>query len=653
MEKAGMPLIPGFCYNDGMTICADCRRDIPADSNFCPGCGAKISSVPVASDELKLVTMMFADVSGFTAMSEKLSPDEVKEIMDDLFGRLTRAIESENGTVIKYEGDCIMAGFGMQRATDMDPAYACYAALKMQAEIRNFSEELEKMRGFSLAMRIGMHTGKVVLGQIGGRMDVLGDAVNLAARMEQNAEPGSIMVTNDLVRLLKGQFEVMDRPEITVKGKSESVTPWIVMGKAVLAQRKVLGRTLPLIGRDVEFNAMTGVFRACRESGQTYVILVRGEAGVGKSRLMREFETFLHGLEETVWLNRTFFNSVASESYHVFRVFLAARLDKAGQDLEAFFTEHCPEVDASARAVFVATLSALTGLTQEPAAVEGEQMKKSAFRGFQLLFQGLCRIAPVVFVIEDLHRADEGSLELIRYLTAWCEGSLTFALTARPGNPEFETICVRQTLIDLQPLGSDSVELLITEVAGTALPEITEKIVRVSGGNPFFIEEFLTMLHVRGVLREEQGRLLMDGSRLERLEIPDSLTLLMQEKVENLDRSAVEFLKAASVMGRTFIVEAAGSMDGAGSPDLEALLLSGLLLPDPERNEPDIRCLMFNHDLLRDAFYDRLTKKQKSGLHQQAGAWIEDYIASRPGQAARYYSELALHFSEAHDTDRE
>jgi len=279
-----------------MPACARCGRENPEGSRFCNGCGAELARAPAQSgEERKVVTVLFADVTGSTALGERLDAEELKDVMAAFFGAMRAEIEAEGGTVEKYIGDAVMAAFGVPRAHDDDPARALRAALRMRARLAALNDTLQERHGVALELRIGINTGEVMAATEPrpGEALATGDAVNAAARLEQAAEPGAVLVSERTARAARG-FRFVPARLLELRGKGEGLRAVELLAEQAIAEGALPGRRVPLVGRRRELELLTTTYRRVVEEGRPHLMTLYGEAGVGKSRLVAEM---LAGIE--------------------------------------------------------------------------------------------------------------------------------------------------------------------------------------------------------------------------------------------------------------------------------------------------------------------------------------------------------------------
>ena len=504
--------------------CLECGFLNPKKAKFCMDCGNAYPSQLTAlrfEDELKLVTILFADIKGFTQMSTRFAPDTIKEIMDQCFEFLTRHVVEESGTVLKYEGDSLMAVFGMQDGSDTAPLFSCYSALKMQTSLREFSVQLKADKGIDFSMRVGIHLGKVVRGAVGGHQDILGDAVNIAKRMEQNAPEGQIMVTHELASQLRGRFTLESQGAIQVKGKEEAVKCSLVLGKASCYSRKLFCHEVSLFERVAEQAEIQKCFDESRTELSPRIVLVESEAGIGKSKLIRGFIDHLVQKKDPFLFGQCLYNSTVSSDFRVFKV-LFYNLEIQDQDslLRRLAYDDFHQ-DGDVLKYNSALICHLLGFKyKNPESLEhlkeSEKIRIKAFQAMARWFEVVSLKTPVIIMIDDMHWADESSLKLMDYMLENVKGPLFFLCAGRPIRlaKKFTFQSRRGRRIDLKALSTDQTIRFIRHIMldMDSVPiTFVEDLACVSQGNPLFVEEFLLHCKNKGVF-SYQGEWVYDSS---------------------------------------------------------------------------------------------------------------------------------------------
>lgn len=633
-----------------MKVCQDCRTENPPRANFCFHCGRPFET---RSDELKIVTVLFADLKGFTDLSTHLAPDELKEVVDSCFSLLVQSIEEEGGRVLKHEGDCIMAAFGLSGGADMAPSLACYAALRMQGRMGAFDHPLLARVRRTLSLRIGIHTGQVVIGEVGRMTDILGDTVNVAKRMEQNAPEGGILITEETARHTAMRFQLSEIQGITVKGKQEEVACRLVLGKHSLRRRSILGKSCPTLGRQKEFRRIRELYENVLLSDIPHLHLLEGEAGIGKSRLMQDFSDLLKSLPDQVYICRTNFNSTLSHDYRVFRVFLFRLGLDSTEKIRHCLKADLPEMPDEEKERFVSAVAGLVGYEGGSQTPGGNSQVSLAFSCIRLWFEEVSRTRPIVFLVDDMHWADEGSLRLLDSLLSTLKGRFFVLCAGRPVRKARDFFFTTRNCSgqDIQALLGPQTRRMALEFLRQVegLPrEILDQLVQVSAGNPLYLEEMILHLANQKVLDQRDGVWSYHAQTRTVVKLPTSIELAVQERLDLLCPEDRRVLQAASIFGRQFEWEAAEVLAEVkvSAVRMERIRKTGLVLP--EKPQPSGQMpWRFQSELVRDSLYQRMTSRKKRELHTQAGLWLEEYRAEASGPGV-----LSSHFKQGNRVDK-
>ena len=687
-----------FCQECGRPLgekrCPGCGNALERDAKFCPECGFRLDGAgaeaaapkereaelprPAADmedGELRTVTVLFADVSGFTAMSERLSPDVVHAVMDRILARLAEVIVEHGGRVDKYIGDCIMAEFGLPRAQDNDPQMAVDAALGMQAVMKDLGDEIEPEHGVRPRLRIGVNTGLVLAGHVGREGEksytVMGDAVNLASRLESAAPTGSVLISHYTYRHVVGLYDLHALDPIRVKGKKEPVRVVEVLG------RRAGGRLLPLrglhdveirmIGRDVELQMLHGYFRQIRENRYMEAVTVSGQAGIGKSRLVLEFLRLLEEREEqaAVFEAQCLPHGVAdpfSPWHETLASFFgidatrspAAAYGKIAEklcELEARApSDWTPERLAEVLAFVMAIDVDSPGIAALKDAQNAAANRRKGFEGLATLLRMIGEGRGVVLVVEDLHWAPEGLAELVTYLLEALRDSPVLAvITTRPEAVEdgrWRCASSRHHMLQLRPLPEVPARNLVTHIlrrAGRVDREFKDWIVRRGGGNPLLTEEL-----IRHMI--ELGRIVVsdDGWRLrtetwEGMTIPTTIAGLIERRIDVLSPEEKRLCQQAAVAGDVFWDGLLGAM-GAGEVGeiLERLEARDIIIREAASSLPGEKEYRFKLPLAREVLYDTTLLRNRHRYHEQCARWMEARFTDR-------LDEFAVRLAEHHE----
>ncbi len=570
--------------------CQSCGGDNPEGTPFCGHCGGKAPDAP-SPEERRLVTALFADISGFTPLADRLDPEELLEVIDPIVSALSTVIGRFEGYVEKFAGDALLALFGAPVSHDDDAERALRVALELHAELERM-KPLLSADAAGLTLHVGVNSGHGIARIIGSeaRTDyaVLGDAVILAQRLESAAPPGETYVSDSTVRLAEHAFEFEPVGELTLKGKSEPVPAWRLVRERPAAGRPQRAR---MVGRARELALLE---RAFADGG---AVTVTGEAGVGKSRLLKEARAAVEqrGLR---WLGARCLSYGAALPYWPFADLLR-RLD---------------EPDVASNPFFARLLGA--------AAPAGVAIDPEAFRrGLHAAFPDWLRsLGGAVLVIEDAHWLDAASQALVAELGLVGEPHLLL-LTARPeGEARLEDALPERARIELAPLDERGVEELLESQLGAPPPHgLAAFIGGRTGGNPFFVQELARSLQESGALVREQGRWEMRPGWDAR-SLPPTIEALLAGRMDALSRAAATTLQTASVIGRR-VPEPLLRAVGGDAVEADELVAAGFL--DEEQDE-GTRVLVFHHALVQDVAYERLLRKQRRELHREVARAAEE-----------------------------
>jgi class 3 adenylate cyclase len=558
--------------------------------------------------------VLFADLVGSTALGGSLDPEQTRDMLDRFYDAMAAEIALGGGTVEKFIGDAVVAVFGAPTAQEDHAERALQVALWMK-------DRLAELFGGRLALRIGVNTGDVVVGRPHeGSSFVTGDAVNVAARLEQGARPGQVLVGERTAALVGGAFEFDAPMAIEAKGKPEGV-PCRRLIRVLSPQRPRGGRgglSTAFVGRERQLATLHAELGRSIESGRPRVVTLVGEAGVGKTSLVREFQS---GLPQDVR-----FRLGRCLSYGR-GVTFSPLADVLRSEL-GLRQEESPEA-VLARLVGREILALTLGLD-----VAGELDPRAAGQRLQEewvhLLGGLVAERPMVLAVEDLHWSAGTLLELLDRILDEVAGPLLLLATARPGGPSLRTT---GESVDLEPLSEREAEEMLDRVLGApVLGPARELVIGQAEGNPFFLEEMLGELIDRRLLeRRKEGWALRDDARI--LGIPDSVQGVLSARIDLLTASAKTALQAAAVIGRSFSPPALASLVGSAA-EVRTLVERGFIRP----TEPE---LVFKHALTREVAYGSLPKAERARLHASFASWLEEQEAGdvRAGALAYHYAE--------------
>ncbi len=572
------------------------------------------------------MTVLFADLVGFSTIAEQLDPEDLRSLMTGTFSELTACVEAREGTVEKFIGDAVMAIFGVPVAHEDDPVRAVEAAVAMLDVVQARSKEAPS----ALELRIGINSGLVVSGTVGDgtQAGVMGDAVNVAARLQQGAGSGEIVVAESVWRRIRHRFDGNPIGALEVRGRDQPVPAYRVGRPRTAAIRL----QAPFVGRGEEL-ALLDLLWSSAVKGNAHVVSVVGEPGVGKSRLLAELASRTDALDIRVTCG-------GERAFGPFLDLLERILGGMPDDV----------IDLKARAGSLGVdedtalmLAALLGLAGAPPAVRmaDEQQKRQVFAGVWQFLLAAPGDRPAFIVLDDIHWADRSSLDLLGFLLERLGGSsLMLVLAYRPGFDQVERTALRasHTAVRLEPLTPEQSVMLARGYLGVSdLPADLERIVgERAEGNPFFVEELLQALLELGSLAVVDGQAIL--ARLE-MEVPDTVQGTILARVDRLDAEARSVLQHAAVIGRNFSTDLLEAVVGTGDirPQLDSLVRAQLLVEqEPGR-------WTFKHALIQEVTYDTLLLRQRRELHRSVAEALESQVGDDPA----YLEMLAEHYGRA------
>ena len=629
-----------------MATCPRCGEESPDGAQLCSFCGSPLGHAPPA--RRKVATVLFCDMTGSTALGERLDPEALRDVMFRYFHDMRTAIERHGGTVEKYIGDAVMAVFGVPTTHEDDALRAVRAASEMQASLAVLNEELRQRFGDTVAVRIGVNTGEVVTSDLGeadpsAGTIVTGDTVNVAARLEQAAPPGGVLLGERTWRAARRALTAEPMDPLDLKGKSEPVPAYRLTSLKESAEPRRSALAAGMVGREDDLAELERAFAQCREERRARLVTVVGEAGVGKSRLVAEF---LRSVEREA---RALSGRCPSYGEGVTYWPLAEVIRQAtaahGETADGARARVAGLLEGEADAERVSELiCTAVGLGDCAASPEGIAW------GARRVLETLAAERPVVVVLDDLQWAQPVFLDLVETLASRSRGAPILVLcVARPGLFERRPQFGGDTTIRLAPLGASESTGLIEGLLGDAClpPETQARVAEVAGGNPLFIEELLAALIDDGTLRRQDGAWTAVGD-LARIEIPPTLEALLGSRLDRLDREQRAAVERASVEGQVFHEDALRALspaEGEMLPEtLEELDRKQLICSDAPAVAGDA-AFRFRHLLIRDAAYRGVAKRTRAHLHEHLADWLEQ--AAR-GRIAEHEEVIGYHLEQAY-----
>ena len=637
------------------------------------------ATAPDPTQTLRQVSILFLDVVGSTTLAQRLDPEEVSAVMDSVLSRGTALVESHSGRVLQYAGDNILAAFGADESSEDDTQRAVRCGLALLELGKTLGAEVLAAHGHAgLDVRVGIHTGGVLLG---GGVDedgsIRGQAVNIAARMEQTAPAGGLRISHDTYAQVRGLFEVSAPEPLGVKGIAEPITSYLVVKAKQrsfhIATRGIEGVATRMIGREAEFEALQAAFKRLFAERQLLAVSVVAEAGIGKSRLLDEFQVWTEARPETVFLFRGRATpQTQGQPFGLLRDIVAWRLQLSDDDtlegakakIEAGLMPlfaHEPEF-AQGHAHLLGHLIGLDwkdsphlrGILDDP-----KQIRNRAQHAAAQMFRRVHAQdgSPVILQLEDLHWADNESLDFLNYLAEVNRDMPLWMLAfTRPTlferRVDWSRTEGRHERIDLHPLDKTGSRMLVNELL-KKLPEVPaalrELITGGAEGNPFYMEELVRMLIDQGAIDASGDPWRLHAERLPATKVPSTLTGVLQARLDGLPADERLTLQEASVIGQVFWDRALAALDAHSELTLPRLVQRELALPRDDAEPDGIREYSFKHALLHQVTYGTVLKRQRKLLHGKLAEWLAAQSQSDSARAGDFLALTAHHYGEAGD----
>jgi class 3 adenylate cyclase/tetratricopeptide (TPR) repeat protein len=631
-------------------VCPSCGEQNAFRAKFCQACGTALDEPGVTRHEVRrVVTIVFADVMGSTSLGEQLDPEALRRVMGRYFDRMEAVIHSHGGTVEKFIGDAVMAVFGIPQLHEDDAIRAVRAADAMRSGLDELNEELERDHGVGIQVRIGVNTGEVVAGDaVDGQRLVTGDPVNVAARLEQAAEPDQILLGDATYRLVKDAVEVEPLPPLDMKGKSERFPAFRLLSVAGDAAGHERHLDSPMVGRAKELDLLTRALERAVDEQTSHLFTLLGPAGVGKSRLVAEF-LGSQAARATVLRGRCLSYGDGITFYPLAEIVQqAAGIEDRDSPAAAIQKLAGAVADVPDRDRLARLVGGLFGWA-EPGATE------DAFWAVRKLLEREASSGPLIVVVDDIHWAEPTLLDLIEHLADWTrDAAILLLCIARPEllevRPGWGGGKMNATSILLEPLPSDDASRLVDNLLGPArLPaKARDRILEAAEGNPLFVEEMLGMLIDDGLLRFEDGRW-QAAEDLADVTVPPTIQLLLAARLDRLDGEERSAIERGAVEGKVFHTGAVVTLSPEGlRPNVRSRLLAlarkELIRPDRAEFAGE-DAFRFRHLLIRDAAYRAMPKEQRAELHERFASWLEGVAGER---VPEYQEILGHHLEQAY-----
>jgi len=653
-----------FCKECGANLefaCSGCGTVYETGTKFCDECGCSLvqesqsNKTETTSDgERKHVTVLFSDLSGYTALSEKLDPEEVKEITGCLFDDVSKIVSKYDGFIEKYAGDAVMALFGANQSHEDDPVRAVKAAHEIHELVESMSPQYENRVGQPLQMHSGINTGLVVTGELNlekGVHGVAGDTINVAARMSSAADAGEILVDHETYTRTEGYFQFENLDPIQLKGKANAVQVHRYLAARDQPQKihRLHGLRAELIGRKAEIAQLSdAVDHLSRGKGAVFSIM--GAAGTGKSRLIEEFKAGLD-LEQIQWQEGNAFPYAQNIPYFPLMDLISKTIQiNEGDSPETVKEKLETSIDALVGekqdiAPYIGSLYSLQ--YPEIEEVSPEFWKAELKKAILLVLTALAQRAPTVICLEDLHWADPSTLELVQFLLSEIRHPVLFLCVYRPiiapfSTHQIEAMSIPHHALHLRDLSLSEAQNMIESLLKTeAIPRDLQRFIRTKvEGNPFYLEEAINSLIESNILVPQNGDWKVLGPITES-QISATIQGVITARVDRLEQESKRILREASVIGRSFYYEILKRISEI--QDNIDRNLSGLERFDLIKTksvQPELEYI-FKHALTQEVVYNGLLKKERRAIHERIGLVMEQLFNDR---LPEFYEALAYHF---------
>jgi class 3 adenylate cyclase/tetratricopeptide (TPR) repeat protein len=622
--------------------CPSCGEQVPGQFRFCGYCGVALT--PEAQHAIrKTITVLFCDLKGSTTLGESLDAETLRAVISRYFERIRGVIEGHGGQIEKFIGDAVMAVFGLQRQREDDALRAVRCAAAMKRALVELNRDFARTWGITLTNRTGVNTGEIVAGDPTRGERLVGDAINVAARLEQAAPANETLLGPETYRLVRDAVEVETIEPLELKGKAEPVAAYRLassIGAAALEEEHP-----PLVGRDAELAQIDAAIEASADESACKVVTVIGEPGVGKTRLLEEL-----GSRSA---NRASLVEGRCLSYGrgiTFWPLIEIVTQAAG------ISEEDPPELARSKLVTLAGGDELVALRIAGAIGLGDSQlpMQEIFWGVRRLFEAMAAERPLVVVFQDLHWAEPTLLELIEYLSESAKSAIVIVCPARPEldamRPEFEEKTEAHR-IELGALSEADVQRLVDELLGGEISdEVRARVAEAAGGNPLFVEQFVSMMVDERLLRLEDGRW-MPTESLDEIAVPATLTALLGARLDQLQPRELSVLEPASVIGIIFPTQALEELvEDDVLPQVD-LRISSLAVKQLIREELTHaiagESYRFGHVQIREATYGRLLRRDRATFHERFVDWGERYSRER-GRETEFEEIMGYHLEQAY-----
>ncbi len=645
-----------FCASCGTSLahsCPNCGADAAPDAAFCATCGTALheeaAETARPSEERRVVSVLFADLAGFTERTERSDPEDVRARLTLYHETARDQGEAHGGRVEKLMGDGVFAVFGVPAAHEDDPERAVRAAIRLQEAVERLNEDDANL---SLSVRVAVTTGEAIVqldGQDQDRESIIGDVVNTASRLEAVAPPGGIVVDERTYLASRSMIAYDDLDSVDLKGKADATAIWLATGtrarQGVAVEERHKG---PFVGRDPERAVLVDSLDRTIGAETIQLVTVIGEPGAGKSRLLHEFKGVLDGRTDTFWWKQGRCLPYGEGiTFWALGEIVKAQAGILESDSEADADRKLHHgvtalIEDSTQAEWVVSrLSLLAG-----GSVGGQQIEQGElFSAWLRFFEAMAHRHPLVMVVEDIHWADEALLDFLEYLAEWAvDAPILLVTAARPeilaNRPNWGGGVRNAATISLSPLANDDAATLLAALLDRAvLPAETQQVIlERAGGNPLYVTEFVRLA--------ADSDLLDESGNIDDLALPDSVQAIIAARLDLLSTEEKELLQAAAVMGKVFWSGALAALrpSAHSSSTLRELMRREMVRPIRDPSMRGQEEYAFVHALVRDVAYGQIARDDRADMHQAAATWIEAVSGERGVDVAEL---LAYHLAEA------
>ena len=617
------------------------------------------------------VTVLFADMVGSTAMAQGLDAEDTLAVLGAALKRMADMVQAHQGRVLRFTGDGVKAVFGMDAAREDDAERAVRAGLAILQAASVQAEQARRLHGIAdLAFRVGLHTGSVALGAgVEADNTAVGAAVNIAARMEQSAAPGTLRISHDTWSQVRGLFDMQEQPPLQVKGVEAPMQTYLVRAaldrSTASVERGLRGLATPMMGRDVEFQRLLQAVAQARQTRQLQALTLLGDAGLGKSRMLRELTAVLRAESAGPGACRVITLRSQPDGqlrlWGLMRSLLAAQCGVADTDSAEVARRKvigglspCFDERGERQAQLIGQLSGLDfGDSPHVRGLDPRGLRDQAFNALRGYLQSLAREGALpVLAIEDLHWADDGSLDLLQHLVSHAaELPLALVMSGRPAllqrRPDWGT---PQTTVPLSPLAaaqSDALAQALLRRLDTVPQKLTELIVGRAEGNPYYMEELLRRLVDDGVIVVGEPHWTVQTDRLDTVQLPSTLVGLLQARLDALPANERHAARQASIVGHVFWDDALQALDAQAPQALPALQRAAFVKAHDSSAFDGTPERQFDHHLLHQVTYDTLLKSERKQGHGAAARWLAERTQDRD---AEFLAMTGEHAERAGDT---